>query len=176
MLIMYKNWFFCFRFGIQNTTCSELIFFREFNEQSLVILWVNWFKNESFWKRFTCTVLKSLPTYSLKRLSLLTSFICSVATTNIAEYKKTLIFVKNVSANLEVAKKATEYGMQWMVNYLPTLRSQREGYTRLLIFQELFHPTRCYLSLPIYWFSRKFPASLFFQLNKQKKFHPTRCY
>ena len=26
-----------------------------FNEQSLVILWVNWFKNESFWHRFTCT-------------------------------------------------------------------------------------------------------------------------
>ena len=36
------------------TTCSELVFFGEFNEQSLVILWVNWFKNESFWHRFTC--------------------------------------------------------------------------------------------------------------------------
>ena len=35
-------------------TCSELVFFGEFNEQSLVILWVNWFKNESFWHRFTC--------------------------------------------------------------------------------------------------------------------------
>ena len=37
------------------TTCCELVFFGEFNKQSLVILWVNWFKNESFWKRFTCT-------------------------------------------------------------------------------------------------------------------------
>ena len=37
------------------TRCSELVFFGEFNEQCLVILWVNWFKNESFWKRFTCT-------------------------------------------------------------------------------------------------------------------------
>ena len=37
------------------TTWCELVFFGEFNEQSLVILWVNWFKNESFWKRFTCT-------------------------------------------------------------------------------------------------------------------------
>jgi hypothetical protein len=36
------------------TTCSELVFLGEFNEQSLVILWVNWFKNESFWHRFTC--------------------------------------------------------------------------------------------------------------------------
>ena len=34
--------------------CSELVFFGEFNEQSLVILWVNWCKNEGFWKRFTC--------------------------------------------------------------------------------------------------------------------------
>ena len=37
------------------TTCSELIFFREFNEQPVFILWVNWCKNEGFWKRFTCT-------------------------------------------------------------------------------------------------------------------------
>ena len=36
------------------TTCCELVFFREFNEQSLVILRVNRCKNESFWKRFTC--------------------------------------------------------------------------------------------------------------------------
>ena len=35
-------------------TCCELLSFREFNEQSLVILWINWFKNESFWHRFTC--------------------------------------------------------------------------------------------------------------------------
>ena len=37
------------------TTCCELVFHREFNEQSLVILWVKWCKNEGFWKRFTCT-------------------------------------------------------------------------------------------------------------------------
>ena len=36
------------------TTCCQLVFFLEFNEQSLVILWVNWCKNEGFWKRFTC--------------------------------------------------------------------------------------------------------------------------
>ena len=36
------------------TTCSILVFFGEINEQSLVILWVNWCKNESFLKRFTC--------------------------------------------------------------------------------------------------------------------------
>ena len=36
------------------TTCCELVFFLEFNEQSLVTLWVNWCKNEGFWKRFTC--------------------------------------------------------------------------------------------------------------------------
>ena len=38
------------------TTCCALVLFREFNEQSLNILWVYWFKNESFWKRFTFTV------------------------------------------------------------------------------------------------------------------------
>ena len=36
------------------TTCCVLIFCREFNGQSLVTLWVNWCKNEGFWKRFTC--------------------------------------------------------------------------------------------------------------------------
>jgi hypothetical protein len=38
------------------TTCCELVFFGKFNEQSLVILWVNWCKNEGFWKRFTYTI------------------------------------------------------------------------------------------------------------------------
>ena len=38
------------------TTCCELVFLGEFNEQSLVIFWVNWCKNEGFWKRFTCTL------------------------------------------------------------------------------------------------------------------------
>ena len=55
--VVYKNCFL-FLFGHSKqylyTTCCELVFFREFDEQSLVILWVNWFKNESFWKRFTC--------------------------------------------------------------------------------------------------------------------------
>ena len=36
------------------TTCCQLLFLLEFNEQSLVILLVNWFKNESVWHRFTC--------------------------------------------------------------------------------------------------------------------------
>ena len=39
----------------QKNIFVHLVFFLEFNEQSLVILWVNWCKNEGFWKRFTCT-------------------------------------------------------------------------------------------------------------------------
>ena len=55
--VVYK---YCFECQNKNkkqflyTTCCELVFFREFNEQSLVILRVNRCKNESFWKRFTC--------------------------------------------------------------------------------------------------------------------------
>ena len=46
------------------TACSELVFFLYWsqyiiNEQSAIILWVNWFKNECFWKRFTCTCCNS---------------------------------------------------------------------------------------------------------------------
>ena len=40
--------------NVKTKTCCELVFFGEFNEQSLVILWVNWIKNKSFWKRFAC--------------------------------------------------------------------------------------------------------------------------
>ena len=38
-----KNLFFCFYFDIQSNicTCSELVFLGGFNEQSVVILWVN---------------------------------------------------------------------------------------------------------------------------------------
>ena len=55
--VVFKNCFlFLFWHSKQYlyTTCSELVFLGGFNEQSLVILWVNWFKNESFWHRFTC--------------------------------------------------------------------------------------------------------------------------
>ena len=56
--LVYKNCFFLFLFWHSKqylyTTCCQLVFFLEFNEQSLVILWVNWWKNEGFWKRFTC--------------------------------------------------------------------------------------------------------------------------
>ena len=48
--VVYKKSFFVF------VLTFKTIFFWEFNEQSLVILWVNWFKYKSFWKRFTCTV------------------------------------------------------------------------------------------------------------------------
>ena len=48
-----------------------LVFFREINEQSLVILGVNWFKNEGFWKIFTCTNSWDLcPSYKFVYLSL----------------------------------------------------------------------------------------------------------
>ena len=54
---VYKNYFLLLFWHSKQylyTTCSEVVFFREFNELSLVILWINWFKNESFWHRFTC--------------------------------------------------------------------------------------------------------------------------
>ena len=34
--------------------CIFLVLKSVINEQSVVILWVNWFKNECYWKRFTC--------------------------------------------------------------------------------------------------------------------------
>ena len=61
--IVYKKCFlFLFWHSKQDlyTTCSELVYFGGFNEQSLVILWVNWFKNKVVWKRFTCVSSKKL--------------------------------------------------------------------------------------------------------------------
>ena len=48
--VVYNNCFcFCFLYWHSKQylckTCCELVLFREFNEQSLVILWVNWCKN-----------------------------------------------------------------------------------------------------------------------------------
>ena len=41
---------------VHNMSCrySELTIFMN-NEQSVVILWVSWCTNKSFWQRFTCT-------------------------------------------------------------------------------------------------------------------------
>ena len=43
---------------VHNMFCrySELTIFMN-NEQSVVILWVSWCKNKSFWQRFTCTII-----------------------------------------------------------------------------------------------------------------------
>ena len=61
---------FRFCFDIQNNICTQhvlnLYFFVEFNEQSLIILLVNWFKNKSFWHWFTspfftCQIQTQIP-------------------------------------------------------------------------------------------------------------------
>ena len=43
-------------------TCSQHVLSLEFSftEQYVVILWVSWYKNKYFWKRFTCTWFKPL--------------------------------------------------------------------------------------------------------------------
>ena len=51
--VVYKNCVL-FLFWHSNNIFCKLVFFGEFNEQFLVILWVNWCKNKSFWQRFTC--------------------------------------------------------------------------------------------------------------------------
>ena len=56
--VVYVNCFECQNKNKKQflyTTCSKLVFFGELNEQSLVMLWVNWCKNEGFGKRFACT-------------------------------------------------------------------------------------------------------------------------
>ena len=68
--VLYKNCFWFFFVWHSNqylfATCSELVFFQEFNEPSLVILWVNWFKNQSFWHRFTCIRFLAKKWYSFQ--------------------------------------------------------------------------------------------------------------
>ena len=62
-------------------TCSELVFLEEFNEQSLIILWVYWCKSEGFWKRFTCkNFLQEMEMFFfvIKILSYTPDFQCSL--------------------------------------------------------------------------------------------------
>ena len=51
--------FFCFCFDIQNNLCTQhvlpMFWACNFHEQSIVILWVSWYKNKCFWKIFTST-------------------------------------------------------------------------------------------------------------------------
>ena len=51
-----QNLYFCF--DIKNNICTQHgvnLYFSGNSINNLVILRVNWFKNKSFWKRFTCT-------------------------------------------------------------------------------------------------------------------------
>ena len=47
------------------STCILLVLKSVINEQSDVTLWVNWFKNECFWKRFTCKKWNTKSAFSL---------------------------------------------------------------------------------------------------------------
>ena len=62
--MLYTKIVFCF--GIQSNfptnivlACIFLVLKSGISEQSVVILWVNWFKNECFWDRFTCNLNSS---------------------------------------------------------------------------------------------------------------------
>ena len=48
-------------------TCIFLVLKLGINEQSDIILWVYWFKNECFWHRFTCTFLITLILHLISR-------------------------------------------------------------------------------------------------------------
>ena len=57
---MYK---YCFECQNKKTIFVHNLFWTflgGFNEQSLIILWVKRFKNESFWHRFTCTLISQM--------------------------------------------------------------------------------------------------------------------
>ena len=52
---------------VHNMFCrySELTIFMN-NEQSVIILWVSWCKNKSFWQRFTCTTCRGQYWWSMR--------------------------------------------------------------------------------------------------------------
>ena len=60
--VVYKYCFECQNKNKKTIFVHNLFwtFLGGFNEQSLVILWVKRFKNESFWHRFTCTLISQM--------------------------------------------------------------------------------------------------------------------
>ena len=70
--VVYRNCFWHSEHFLY-TTCSPHVLILEFscielviqlNEQSVVILWVIWCKNKSFWQRFTCTWFSNMENHS----------------------------------------------------------------------------------------------------------------
>ena len=70
----YKN---CFECQNKKIFCThhvlDMFWSCNFLEHSVAILWVNWFKNECFWHRFTCT-RNSLAFLIIKNFTLLIPF------------------------------------------------------------------------------------------------------
>ena len=58
--------------------CSELGIFMywtcKFNEQSVVIFGVSWYKNKSFWQRFTCTFFLSIKVVESENIFLYSTY------------------------------------------------------------------------------------------------------
>ena len=81
---------------------SELTIFMN-NEQSVVILWVSWCKNKSFWQRFTCTakfyhliIQGSMYYYLYKWHSILISYLVVKITKLVITHVAFLIFHTNI--------------------------------------------------------------------------------
>ena len=47
-----------------------------FNEQYVVILWVSWCKNKSFWQRFTCILFHSGFSFNCNCISMMSTWEC----------------------------------------------------------------------------------------------------
>ena len=64
----------------------------QFNEQYVVILWVSWCKNKSFWQRFTCTLI----IWNKSKLA-------------IGTFNTSPLFHRNISKDLRDSKKDQKY-------------------------------------------------------------------
>ena len=104
----------------KNKSCTQhvlnLSFSGKFNEHSLVILWVNWFKIESFCHRFTCTYT-GLPLRHLYKTRILWANFTWVLNSNILSFVMAMLFALWLKLTLipDLLKKCfTNEEMPWL--------------------------------------------------------------
>ena len=105
----------------KNNFCTQyvlnLYFSGEFNEQSLILLWINWFKNEGFWKKrdtmfgpsYFDRALKIITWISLGKVALNIS-VCLFPVTGILSCSTILrIWGSKPMSNIRSASSRTRY-------------------------------------------------------------------
>ena len=130
------------------STCIFLVLKSGINEQSVVILWVNWFKNECFWHRFTC--IGGVISHKWHFLCVWKLYIHPVVTAPTIWTKSSVVGVSSLKRSPSTSSTTTFPLVWWVRQWL-----KFAFYGAFLSLNDLVMKRKFYLLMPVLSFLRE---------------------